>query len=162
TPVRALRPEVPPEVEAVVTRLMSKDPAGRYAVPAEVAVVLHEWLVGHRDAGGGAAGGRAPAPPQNAGAPAARDPAAPSPPPAPPPSPPSPRRRQGPASAPCWRGGRGSEAEPPRAGRGAGWGVLTGLAVVLGLATAAVIHYVPREGPPARPAPASAPAAYAT
>lgn len=49
TPVRGLRQDVPAEIEAVVMRLMSKVPADRYAMPAEVAVVLHEWLARRRD-----------------------------------------------------------------------------------------------------------------
>jgi serine/threonine protein kinase len=39
-PVERLRPEVPPEVAAVVRRLMAKDPGQRYQTPAELAEVL--------------------------------------------------------------------------------------------------------------------------
>jgi eukaryotic-like serine/threonine-protein kinase len=39
-PVRDLRPEVPAEVEAVITKMMAKDPANRYQMPAEVADAL--------------------------------------------------------------------------------------------------------------------------
>jgi serine/threonine-protein kinase len=44
TPVTELRSEVPPEVAAIVARLMAKDPAERYATAAELAHVLQTWL----------------------------------------------------------------------------------------------------------------------
>jgi serine/threonine protein kinase len=42
-PVRALRPEVDEELEAVIARMMAKDPAQRYQVPADVADALARW-----------------------------------------------------------------------------------------------------------------------
>jgi serine/threonine protein kinase len=41
--VRGLRPEVPPEVEAVLVRMMAKEPGARYATPQEVALALAPW-----------------------------------------------------------------------------------------------------------------------
>jgi hypothetical protein len=46
TPVRELRPEVPPEVEAVVARLMAKEPAARYPTPRELSRHLQDLLAG--------------------------------------------------------------------------------------------------------------------
>jgi serine/threonine protein kinase len=43
TPIRELRPEVPEGVEAVLSRMMTKDRAGRYQTPAEVVQALAEW-----------------------------------------------------------------------------------------------------------------------
>jgi eukaryotic-like serine/threonine-protein kinase len=45
--VRSLRPEVPPEVEAVVSRLLQKEPGRRYPDAASVAVVLRAGLQAH-------------------------------------------------------------------------------------------------------------------
>ncbi|MBX9584456.1 MAG: protein kinase, partial [Gemmataceae bacterium] len=42
-PVRELRPEVPDGLAAVVARMMAKNPADRYATPAEVAQALAPW-----------------------------------------------------------------------------------------------------------------------
>ncbi|HEV3263404.1 MAG TPA: protein kinase [Gemmataceae bacterium] len=42
-PVRALRPEVPAEVAAVIDKTLAKDPAQRYQTPAEVAEALAAW-----------------------------------------------------------------------------------------------------------------------
>jgi serine/threonine protein kinase len=42
-PVRALRPEVPEAMAAVVDRMMAKEPAGRHPTPAEVVGALAEW-----------------------------------------------------------------------------------------------------------------------
>src|SRR5262249_743852 len=39
-PVREIRQDVPADLEAVITKMMSKDPAQRYANPAEVAEAL--------------------------------------------------------------------------------------------------------------------------
>jgi serine/threonine protein kinase/putative intracellular protease/amidase len=39
-PLRSLRPDLPPELVAVVVRMMAKAPADRHATPAEVAVAL--------------------------------------------------------------------------------------------------------------------------
>src|SRR5437763_1648030 len=39
-PVGELRPDVPPEVCAILERMMAKDPARRYQTPAEVAAAL--------------------------------------------------------------------------------------------------------------------------
>jgi serine/threonine-protein kinase len=43
-PVSDLRPDVPPAVEAIVLRLLAKDPDRRYPVPAALAEVLEVWL----------------------------------------------------------------------------------------------------------------------
>jgi serine/threonine protein kinase len=43
TPVRELRPDVPPGMAAVVTRMLAKKPDERYQTPAEVIVALAEW-----------------------------------------------------------------------------------------------------------------------
>jgi serine/threonine protein kinase len=42
-PIRALRPDVPEGVVAVVEKMMAKDPAQRYQTPAEVADALAPW-----------------------------------------------------------------------------------------------------------------------
>jgi serine/threonine protein kinase len=42
-PVANLRPEVPPALAAVVERMMAKDPAARFQVPAEVVAALAPW-----------------------------------------------------------------------------------------------------------------------
>jgi serine/threonine protein kinase len=39
-PVRALRPDVPEQVAAVLTKMMAKDPADRYATPADLMAAL--------------------------------------------------------------------------------------------------------------------------
>lgn len=43
-PVKSLRPEVPDELVAVVERMMAKDPAKRFATPAEVMAALAPWV----------------------------------------------------------------------------------------------------------------------
>jgi serine/threonine protein kinase len=43
TPLRELRPEVPEELAAVIGRMMAKDPAARYPVPAAVVEALDPW-----------------------------------------------------------------------------------------------------------------------
>jgi eukaryotic-like serine/threonine-protein kinase len=43
-PIRALRPEAPEELVAVVDRMMAKDPAARYQTPAEVMAALAGWV----------------------------------------------------------------------------------------------------------------------
>jgi tRNA A-37 threonylcarbamoyl transferase component Bud32 len=43
-PVQSLRPEVPDELAAVVERMMAKEPAKRYATPAEVMAALAPWV----------------------------------------------------------------------------------------------------------------------
>jgi hypothetical protein len=45
-PVRDLRPEVPPGLAAVLDRLVAKDPAGRFATPAEAAAALAPFTAG--------------------------------------------------------------------------------------------------------------------
>jgi len=45
-PIRALRPEVPEGLAAIVHRLLEKDPAKRYQTPAEVAAALLPWTQG--------------------------------------------------------------------------------------------------------------------
>jgi serine/threonine protein kinase len=42
-PVRALRPEVPEDLAAVLDRMMAKEPALRYQSPAEVVAALSPW-----------------------------------------------------------------------------------------------------------------------
>jgi serine/threonine protein kinase len=43
TSVQQLRPDVPEEMAAVLSRMMAKDPAQRYQTPAEVAEALAPW-----------------------------------------------------------------------------------------------------------------------
>jgi serine/threonine protein kinase len=43
TPVRQLRPEIPPKLAAVVERCIEKDPDRRYQMPAEVVEALKPW-----------------------------------------------------------------------------------------------------------------------
>jgi hypothetical protein len=43
-PLRQARPDVPPEFEAVVARMLAKDPARRYQTPAEVAAALAPFV----------------------------------------------------------------------------------------------------------------------
>src|SRR5262249_7250599 len=45
-PVCDMRPEVPTELAAVVTKMMAKNPADRYQTPAEVAAALAPFAVG--------------------------------------------------------------------------------------------------------------------
>jgi serine/threonine protein kinase len=42
-PVTDLRPEVPPELAAVLARMIAKEPADRYQTPAEVVEALRPW-----------------------------------------------------------------------------------------------------------------------
>ncbi|MCI0463792.1 MAG: serine/threonine protein kinase [Gemmataceae bacterium] len=49
TPVTQWQAETPPEIAIVVHRLLAKDPAERFALPADLALVLQEWLCGHQD-----------------------------------------------------------------------------------------------------------------
>jgi response regulator RpfG family c-di-GMP phosphodiesterase len=44
TPVRSLRPEVPQELEEVVTRMMARDPADRFPSPLSVIAALNEFV----------------------------------------------------------------------------------------------------------------------
>jgi hypothetical protein len=44
--LRSLRPEVPAALAALVSRLLAKDPADRYAIPAEVARALRPFTTG--------------------------------------------------------------------------------------------------------------------
>ena len=43
TPVRALQPAVPPDIDAVVSRLMAKDPAARFQSAGELLAALDAW-----------------------------------------------------------------------------------------------------------------------
>jgi tRNA A-37 threonylcarbamoyl transferase component Bud32 len=43
-PLKSLRPEVPDDLVAVVEKMMAKDPARRYATPAEVMAALAPWV----------------------------------------------------------------------------------------------------------------------
>lgn len=43
TPIRAIRPEIPEGLAAVLARMMAKDPKARYQTPAQVAAALEEW-----------------------------------------------------------------------------------------------------------------------
>jgi hypothetical protein len=45
-PLHTLRPDAPTELDAVVAKMMAKDPADRYQTPAEVAIALHPFLKG--------------------------------------------------------------------------------------------------------------------
>ena len=42
-PVRSIRPDVPPEIAAIIEKAMSKDPAQRYQTPMAVAEALAPW-----------------------------------------------------------------------------------------------------------------------
>jgi serine/threonine-protein kinase len=42
--VYVMRPDVPPEVSAILQCLMAKDPANRFATPADAAMALERWL----------------------------------------------------------------------------------------------------------------------
>lgn len=44
TPIQEIRPEVPPALAAIVTRMMAKDPKARFQTPAQVAAELEHWL----------------------------------------------------------------------------------------------------------------------
>jgi serine/threonine protein kinase len=46
TPLRQIRPEVPDELAAIVTRMMAKDPRARYQTPAQLAADLEPFLDG--------------------------------------------------------------------------------------------------------------------
>jgi eukaryotic-like serine/threonine-protein kinase len=43
-PIRAVRPEVPEGLAAVLTRMMAKEPDKRYQTPAEVVAALEKWI----------------------------------------------------------------------------------------------------------------------
>jgi len=43
-PVKLLRPELPDDLAAIVERMMAKDPARRYAAPAELMAALAPWV----------------------------------------------------------------------------------------------------------------------
>jgi RND family efflux transporter MFP subunit len=45
-PIRQLVPELPEALAAIVDRLLAKDPADRFSIPAEVASALAPWCVG--------------------------------------------------------------------------------------------------------------------
>jgi urea transport system substrate-binding protein len=69
-PIRESRPDVPVELAAVLERMLRKDPAQRYARPAEVAAALEPFAAGTRlpallgrPAGPAVRGGPVPAPP---------------------------------------------------------------------------------------------------
>ncbi len=54
-PLRAVRPDTPPAVEAAVERLLSKDPNARFATAAELAAALEDGRPAARTSGAGAA-----------------------------------------------------------------------------------------------------------
>src|SRR5262249_46743131 len=60
TPLRAVRPDVPAALSAVVARMLAKDPARRYQTPLEVAEALAPFV--KPGAKRAAAGGAAPPP----------------------------------------------------------------------------------------------------
>jgi serine/threonine-protein kinase len=43
TPIHLLRPDVPVPLSAVLSRLLARDPDGRYSTPAETAAALDSW-----------------------------------------------------------------------------------------------------------------------
>ncbi len=43
TPIENIRPEVPPEVSAIIRRLLEKDSEDRFQTPAELALALEPW-----------------------------------------------------------------------------------------------------------------------
>lgn len=43
-PIREMRPEVPEAIEQIVFKMMAKNPADRYQIPAEVEDALSDWL----------------------------------------------------------------------------------------------------------------------
>ena len=43
-PVRDIRPDVPPEVAAIIEKLMAKSPADRFQTPAELIAALDPWV----------------------------------------------------------------------------------------------------------------------
>jgi hypothetical protein len=47
-PIRSLNPEIPDWLEAVIVRLLAKDPAGRFSSAAEVAALLEGYLAHRR------------------------------------------------------------------------------------------------------------------
>ena len=59
-PLHEVRPDVPPELSAVVAKMLAKDPAQRYQKPIEVAQALAPFI---KPAGKPAAGGNASVPP---------------------------------------------------------------------------------------------------
>src|SRR5262249_42688011 len=48
-PGAELRAEPPPEIAVLVPRLLAKDPAERFALPADLALLLQEWLSLHQE-----------------------------------------------------------------------------------------------------------------
>jgi tRNA A-37 threonylcarbamoyl transferase component Bud32 len=61
-PIRERRPDVPPELEAVLLRLLAKDPAQRYATPAEVSRGLEPFATGQQAPVAGVSATAVPAP----------------------------------------------------------------------------------------------------
>jgi serine/threonine protein kinase len=49
TPVTQLRPDTPAEIAVIVHRLLAKEPAERFALPADLALLLQEWLCLHQE-----------------------------------------------------------------------------------------------------------------
>jgi WD40 repeat protein/tRNA A-37 threonylcarbamoyl transferase component Bud32 len=72
-PVQECRPEVPPNIAAVVARLMAKRPADRYQTPAEVVAALEECLRAAERRVAGDSSPRQPRPPVKEASPAEPD-----------------------------------------------------------------------------------------
>ncbi len=53
-PVRELRPDVPKLVEAIIAKMLAKEPKARFQVPAEIAAALAPWADGSASEGTGA------------------------------------------------------------------------------------------------------------
>ena len=47
-PLTVLRPEIPPSLSQITSRMLAKRPGDRYQVPGEVAAALGDWLVGYQ------------------------------------------------------------------------------------------------------------------
>jgi hypothetical protein len=59
-PLAEVRPEVPPELARIVARLLAKEPARRFASPAELATALEPFAAGEQGRGAGRGRGKVP------------------------------------------------------------------------------------------------------